>query len=231
MADVLVMFSGSKDSMLASAILADQGHRCYLQTFDNGYTDRIERVDTASLYLFEGYANRIRVLPVRKITLQFLSLASKLWGKKASEIAEEYPNLLLCQAHCLICRSVMYLDALIYCHQNNIHYIADGARQSRGSICDTNDMYDRFKDFCMKNGVKDLLWPAYTLPSSGDEYESMLKAYKVPADILEPQCNLGCLLEHQLTESEVQELLWYFDNELRIELQKAFDEYLASTRK
>ena len=83
----------------------------------------------------------------------------------------------------------------------------------------------------MKNGVKDLLWPAYTLQSSGDEYESMLKAYRVPADTLEPQCNLGCLLEYQLTESEVQELLWYFDNELRIELQKAFDEYLASTRK
>lgn len=230
MTDILVLFTGGKDSLLTAAILASRGYRCHLQTFNNGYTDGIDRVDISIQPLLEGYPDRIQVLPIIKTSSQFLSLTSKFWYKKASEIVKEYPNLLLYQLHCLICRSVMYANAIVYCRQHNISYIAEGTRKSRGFVCETDEMYDRYKDFCCENGVKDLLWPAYLMPTSGVRYEGLLNYYCIPAEVPELHCNLGCRLGNPLTDEELSDLLWYFDNELRGDLQTVITEALKGEK-
>lgn len=227
MTDILVLFTGDKDSLLTTAMLAARGYRCHLQTYNNGRIDGIERIGTAIQHLQERYPEKIQVLPIVKTSIQFLGLASKFWQKKVSEIVEEYPNLLPYQLHCLICRSVMYFDAVIYCRRHNIHYIAEGARKSRGFICGTDEMYDRYKDFCCANGVKDLFWPVYLSPTSGVKYESMLEYYGLPSEIFEPQCSLCRYFDYQLTDEELSDLLWYFDNELRGDLQTSLSEILT----
>lgn len=216
---VLHMLSGGRDSFLAAALLVEQGYKVEMITFDNGHIDGINRASTVAANLKEHYPEgKITYIKPVKTGMTFHSYMMKDWYRKSKEREELFPELQSYQAHCLSCRTAMYIHAIAYCIANDIPYLSEGARKNQGFFVELPEMKERYERLCSQNGIQ-LLWPVYDLESDMDR-KRFLDDRGLPTKTLEPQCYLGCPLHTPLTAEERRDLSRYYDIDLLPQLQK-----------
>lgn len=222
MIDVLVMFSGGRDSLLATALLIEEEFRVNLITFDNGHSEYVERaVDTAQ-YLQRIYgSDKCKVLGIMKTAQLFSELISKEWNRKSAERITLYPTLQTYQSNCTACRLAMYTKALEVCGERGYHYLAEGARRSQGFFIELPEAKSRLESICLKFGVK-LLMPVYELDDD-QKRKRMLCDRGLTTKTLEPQCNLGCALKTPLDSTDISDLVKYME----VELLPSCEDHLA----
>ena len=73
------------------------------------------------------------------------------------EINKKYGNITISELNCLSCRLSMYVAAIIICIQNNIKYVADGARNSQLFAIEQDEMLNLFKKLFKKYSIELLL--------------------------------------------------------------------------
>lgn len=226
---VLHMMSGGRDSFLAAALLIEQGFKLKMVTFDNGHIDHVERAKLAAQWITEKYPESdSSYLPVIKTAMTFHEYMLQEWYRKSEERLKLYPELQMYQAHCLACKTAMYVHAIAYCKANGIAFLSEGARESQGFFVELPEMKERYERICQDNGIQ-LLLPVYDL-------ESDLKRKRQLCDrglstkTLEPQCYLGCPLRSPLTENEKRDLAKYFDQELYTIIQSDIDDLIEAKR-
>ena len=216
---VLHMLSGGRDSLLAAALLVEQGYNLELITFDNGHIDGIERVSAVADCLEARYPEgTVTYLKPTKIGMTFHRYMMQEWYRKSREREELFPELQSYQAHCLSCRTAMYVHAIAYCVAHNIPFLSEGAREQQGFFVELPEMKERYEQLCETYGIQ-LLWPVYEL-ASDMERKRLLDERELQTKTWEPQCYLGCPLRAPLTTEERRDLSHYYDIELLPQLQK-----------
>ena len=219
---VLHMLSGGRDSLLAAALLIEQGYDLELITFDNGHIDGIERVSTVVACLKSRYPNgTVTHLKPNRIGMTFHRYMMQDWYRKSREREWMFPELQTYQAHCLSCKTAMYVHAIAYCVAHNIKFLSEGAREKQGFFIELPEMKERYEQLCETYGIQ-LLWPVYKLDSDM-ERKRLLDERELQTKTWEPQCYLGCPLRSPLTIGERRDLSRYYDMELLPLITKDID--------
>lgn len=209
-----VLLSGGRDSLLAAALTLEMGCNVIPLICDNGHMEGVERARYAVHHLKSVYGeSRVCDLVCRKTGMAFLEFMQSAWVSNAKSLSQEYPDLLMYQAHCLACKTAMYVQALRFCREYSIHVIVDGVRQCQGFFVDLKEMHERFTFLCNTNGVE-LLTPVYELESDLTR-KRMLNDRGLPTKTLEPQCFLGCPMKAPLDGDERRSLMQFYDKELK----------------
>ncbi len=211
--EVVIMFSGGRDSFLSICDLISKNFKARVITFNNGAISGLDRpektVSTMSELFgednikFEGVYS---IAPIKNI------LSFRLKYRPIKEIAKEYEELLLSQVTCLICKTAMYIAAIKYCKVNNIHYLAEGARESQGFFVEKECMIERYHSLCRKHGIT-LITPVFKLKDDWKRKMDLM-TYGFDSKAYEMQCFLGCPLIKDLSNKEIESLSEFFDKEL-----------------
>ena len=211
MVDVALLFSGGRDSLLAGALLLEQGYRVHFLTCDNGHIDYVKRAKETVFELKDKGACVIP--PIISTASLFYNLMLPEWQRKSAERIKLYPEVQTYQIHCLTCRYAMYVEAISYCKKHNISYLAEGARKSQGFFIELPEMRDRLVELCSSQGIT-LLLPVYDLESD-QKRKRMLADRGLTTKTLEPQCNLGSPIPTPLSDVERRDLTLYYEKELK----------------
>lgn len=209
MDEVLLLFSGGRDSFLSACRLVENGYYVHLVTYDNGCMSNIKPVYNTKDRIINKYGiSHITFDGIRNIAKQLYSLHQVFSSKTLTEWAEKYPDIRSAQVCCLNCHTCMVADAIVYAYKNNIQYIADGGRKSQGFIVELPEMVLKYKMLCKSLNLN-LLLPVFNLE---DDFERKLELADrgfVPKTF-EPQCFAGSPLRQKLTEEEIKSLVDYY---------------------
>lgn len=129
--NVLVMFSGGKDSFLAACRAILDGHDVKLAFFDNG-------CELGTGAIRQGYERlRCRFSDVRVELIGGIPTAGiantfkEYWmSNTVSNIAGKYPELVPAQVQCLHCQSAMWCAAVALAKARDCRAVACGYRKT-----------------------------------------------------------------------------------------------------
>lgn len=201
MKEVLLLYSGGKDSLLSLYYLIKQGYHVNLIHYDNCSMTGTYNIKQGIARLEEKFGkDKITYLGVASIISEIRSL-KKLENMPFSEIIKEYGDITLSQYQCLICRSAMYCYSAIITENSDIKYIAEGARKSQLFAIEQPSMIKRYKNFLNRYGLE-LLTPVYDL--TDDLYqENVLYQVGIWNCSCESKCMLGYPLKKELSENTI----------------------------
>lgn len=209
----VVLISGGRDSLLAAALAIEDGSRVIPVICDNGHMEGVRRAEYAVNALKSAYGDeKVFDLVVLKTGFALLMYMKDTWTARSSSIAEKYPDMQMYQAHCLACKTTMYVSALKFCEKHDIAHLVDGVRKCQGFFVDLEEMHERYSILCQRNGVV-LITPVYNLVDDLVR-KRMLNERGLPTKTLEPQCFLGCPMPGPLEAEELGSLGDFFAKEL-----------------
>lgn len=197
---VLLMYSGGLDSILSMVKLIYSGYKVLLVHFDNGCTisigDEVKKAEE-----FEQRYGTHNVEYIGKISnlVSFRENELEISNLTFSQIQELYGDCTISQIRCLNCRSAMYYEAIRYCLENNIKYIAEGARKSQLFSIEQPQMIKAYKNLCKKFDIE-LLLPVYDLDDDLKRIYELMD-YGVLPFPGEDSCILGMPLTKPVAEN------------------------------
>ena len=197
MKEVLLLYSGGKDSLLSTCYLINEGYHVYLIHYDNCSMIGTEEIEKGANLLGKKFGkDKITFLGIAPI-ISIIQRLKKLENMNLSDILTNYGDITISQYQCLICRSAMYYYSMVLAKEKNIKYIADGARKSQMFAIEQPMMIENYKDF-LNNYDLELLTPVYDI--TDDYYREMnLSEYGVLDCARESKCMLGYYLDEELT--------------------------------
>lgn len=171
--DVLLLYSGGKDSTLTALRLKKAGFNVYFMHFDNGYM-----LDTDKPYLtfkntfancpgyYFDYENH--AINIKEIFVDYFSKwqKDKDWDLTSNSLSSEIK--------CLSCRMAMYTRALQYAREHDFKYLAEGARISQQFMIEQPKMLNYFKELANNYGIK-ILYPVLNIEDDELEKKELLE--------------------------------------------------------
>jgi len=204
MEDVLLLFSGGRDSFLSACILVEEGHTVMLVTFENGLGLAAENAMHGASRLIKRYGDdRIRFLGVQNVWGIWRELLLPFYNMLPAEISSAYGELSVSQFNCLTCRMAMYAWAIIWARQHGIRLLAEGAREDQKFLVELPRFMNRLRGYLSQHGME-LRLPVYDLTSDQHKKNMLLLRGFVPKT-LEPQCLLGVPLKNGLAPESKEE--------------------------
>ncbi len=200
--DVLLLFSGGKDSFLCACKLLNNGYNIYLVTYENGFGLKSENVNNGVERLINKFGlDRVKNLGTFNISGIFRNYFLPFFNLSTSKINELYGDITYSQFNCLICRTSMYIYSIALCKKYNINYICEGARISQGFAIEQKIMIDEFKALVESYSI-DLITPMLDFDNDWKLKNELIISGFVPKT-LEPQCLLGVPLDFEELPKEV----------------------------
>jgi len=199
---VLLMYSGGLDSILSMVRLLSNNYKVLLVHFDNGCNISIG-LEVERAKKFEKMYGIDTVEYVGKITTipKFRNNEIEIANIPFSQIQEKYGDCTISQIRCLNCRSAMYYEAIKYCLNNDINYIAEGARKSQLFSIEQPKMIEAYKKLVNKFGIE-LLLPVYDLDNDWNRDNELLRNGILPC-ASEDKCILGMPLLETVSEKQI----------------------------
>ncbi|XOB40911.1 MAG: hypothetical protein ACKKMW_02480 [Candidatus Nealsonbacteria bacterium] len=208
--EVILLFSGGRDSFLSACYLVEEGFKVYMVTFENGIGLQVHNAEHGAKRIIERYGKEmVEFLGPHCVAGVWREFFLPYFNMKPSEILSEYGELTISQFHCLTCRSAMYVWTIIKANQMGIKYIADGARKDQGFVIELPIMIKKFKDFLAEYSIE-LLLPVLNLDSNWERKNLLLLRGFTPKT-LEPQCLIGAPLPKMPSKEIQTAVVNYFD--------------------
>lgn len=148
MKEIAVLYSGGTDSTCAAILMLKEFDTVHLLTFQRFGIFHVENV----LSNIEKIKARF---PDKKIVHKIINvdkLFKKISYSKYLYYLKKYGFFML--TTCGLCKLAMHIQALIYCQENNVSYVCDGANKRAGGgnfplqmrkiISEVREMYSRF---------------------------------------------------------------------------------------
>jgi len=206
MKEVLLLYSGGKDSLLSAYYLMRQGYHVNLIHYDNCSMVGTENIKHGVELLEKRFGkDRITYLGVASVIAEIRKF-KKLENIPFSKIINEYGDITLSQYQCLICRCAMYIYSAMAAQQLDIKYIAEGARKSQLFAIEQPTMIKRYQEFLNRYGLE-LLTPVYEL--TDDFYKENIL---IQAGILDCSCESKCMLGYPLKEELSEDIVKGIEN-------------------
>ncbi len=208
--DVLLMFSGGRDSFLSACYLVEKGYRVHLITYDNGSMSGVESVrETATRIIGKYGPERVLFSGILGIVTDLYRLQEGYLYKTPGELSKDFPHLLPYQARCLTCHTAMYVESIAYCRQHGIKNLAEGARESQRFFVELPIMASKYKELAEEYDIQ-LHLPVYNLKNDWDRKLQMGDRGFRPKTY-EFQCWLGCPMRESLSQEQIDSLALYYD--------------------
>lgn len=218
MKEVLLLYSGGKDSLLSAYHLMKQGYHVNLIHYDNCSMLGTENIQRGTDLLEKRFGkDKINFLGIAQILAEIRSL-KKLENIPFSDIITEYGDITLSQYQCLICRSAMYCYSAMIAEETDIKYIAEGARKSQLFAIEQPTIMERYKKFLNKYGLE-LLTPVYDQTDDFHE-ETELLLTGILDCAWESKCTLGYPLKERLSENIIKGIESIYDKVIEPEMDK-----------
>lgn len=224
MKEVMVLFSGGKDSLLATVRYLDKGYKVYLVTYDNSYSLGGNNVLTTAKRLEERYIFQVVILGIKDISPIFRELIYPFYNYKTEYIKNNFGNITISQFNCLACRVAMYIGTILLCKEYKIKEVIDGARVCQLFVIEQKEMLQKFRELFHKYDLT-INYPLENLESDWQEKNELLMRGIVPKTI-EGQCLLGCpVTEEEITIDLIEGIIKVYDSYLISKIIKCLDDY------
>ena len=172
-----ILFSGGTDSTLAAALQMEKFQSIHLLTFERLGIASVENSKVNANMLIEKYGPD----RVKHIIINIDKLFKKISYENylSNIIKHGFMNL----STCGLCKLSMHIQTINYCHENNIHFAADGANQGMKLFpAQMKPVINQMKDLYTKHEI-DYSNPVfdYEYPDEGSfismENSNMLKSF------------------------------------------------------
>lgn len=225
MKNVLVLFSGGKDSFYLTLLMLEKGYNVKLVTYENGCGLKSENaIETAKRIQKKYGDDKVEILGVLKTEAIWREFLNLFYNKKMSEILKEYGETTISQFNCLSCRLSMYVMSIILSNKKDIKLVVDGARKSQLFAIEQDSLLERFKSFFKKYNME----IDFPLKDFKDDFElknQLLIRGFVPKT-LEPQCLLGMPISNKdLTKEIIESTAKIFDKLLLNKANELLEKY------
>lgn len=211
---VLLMYSGGLDSILSMVRLIAKDYKVLLVHFDNGCSISIG-LEVERAKEFEKRFGIDSVEYIGKITTipEFRNNEREVANIPFSRMQTDYGDCTISQIRCLNCRSAMYYEAILYCLNNNIKYIAEGARKTQLFSIEQLKMIKAYRKLLEEFGIE-LLLPVYDLDN--DFYkENELMLWGIVPTPSEDKCILGMPLNEVVPEEQTNTIKKIFERNIK----------------
>lgn len=217
--DVLLLYSGGKDSALAAVRLHNQGYIVHFIHFENGAmrdADKPYLTFKNSFGLRDGYYfdYRLRTFDISDVFREFFDK----WKREHGDTFES--GTMTSEIRCLSCRMAMYVEAFSYAKANGFKYIAEGARISQKFMLEQEKMTERLQELAAKYGIE-LLFPVLHLYDDEAEKEELM-ANGFSSKGWESKCLLGRTAMEK-TQNDEDKILGYYEEELKPKMLRLTD--------
>lgn len=207
--DVLLLYSGGKDSTLSAIRLRKMGYNVYFVHFNNGCMRDSDKPFLTFQEIFakeEGYFFDYMNSDIN-IADTFQELFEP-WKQKEDDSLLD--GSMTSEIRCLSCRSAMYVQAIVIALKNNFKFIADGARISQKFMLEQVPMIKEYQALCQSVGIT-LLCPVLTLTDDRALIDELLQA-GFSAKTWESKCLLGRAAREKSEEEQEEIVKYYKDN-------------------
>ncbi len=225
MQEVLVLFSGGKDSLLSTIRYLDNGYKTYLVTYDNACGIGTKNALTTAKRLVKKYGKeKVILLGIKDISPIFREMIHPFYNYKLDYINSTFGNISISQFNCLACRASMYAMSIIFCKQLGIKLVIDGARKSQLFAIEQVEMLKEFASLFLKYDLT-INYPLKDLENDWDLKNELLMRGIIPKTI-EPQCLLGCPLKKDNIDNDlIKAIVKVYHNYLLEKIEKCINDY------
>lgn len=204
--DVLLLYSGGKDSTLSAIRLKNMGYNPYFIHFDNGSMLDVDKPFLTFQKSFEG-------LDAYHFPYEYSDVdISKLFLRYFEDWQDKSNPLLTSEIRCLSCRMAMYTKTLEIARYNKFKFVAEGARISQKFFIEQEKFIPRFKELADNFGIT-LLYPVLHLEDDKEEIKELL-ANGHSSKTWESKCLLGESAMDKTKEDE-DVIMHYYDEHIR----------------
>ena len=211
--DVLLMYSGGKDSTLSAIRLHNEGYNVHFIHFTNGYmrdTDKPYLTFKKTFQNEDGYYFDYELSSV-DIKKTFEEYYSK-WNHNSSDI------LLTSEIRCLSCRMAMYTELIRIAKQKGIKFIAEGARISQKFMLEQIPIIEKLIELAKENGIE-LLLPVLYLDDDKQEIQELI-SNGFSSKTWESKCLIGKPAKDKTNEDETTIISYYEEHIIAKVLQR-----------
>ena len=214
MKEVLILFSGGKDSFLSTLLMLDKGYKVNLVTFDNEYDLKSENVLIGAKRIQKKYGvEKVKILGVKKTDAILRELICSFYNYDIDYIKDNFGKVTISQFNCLSCRLAMYILAIIICKQNKINLVVDGARRNQLFAIEQDEMIGEFKKLFKQYEIE----INYPLLDEINDYtvKNEILAHGFVPKMTEMQCLVGMpILKNAINEEIVNGCFNVYNKEL-----------------
>lgn len=206
--DVLLLYSGGKDSTLAAIRLYNAGYNIHFIHFDNGhmrdqdkpYLTFQETFGKKDDFYFDYELSSVDIKPI--------------FEEYYSNWSTNFTNdpALTSEIRCLSCRMAMYTKAIEIAKEQGFKYIAEGARISQKFMLEQLPITNRLKELAESQGIK-LLLPVLYVNDDQQEIEELL-ANGYSSKTWESKCLIGKPAKDKTDEDKIA-IIDYYDSVLK----------------
>lgn len=209
--DVLLLYSGGKDSTLAAIRLKNDGYNVHFIHFDNG-----AMLDTDKPYLtfkntfadHKGYYFDYQNHSVN-IERSFKDYFN-CWKEEHGNVLKD--ETLDSEVRCLSCRLAMYTEAIKYAKEHGFKYIAEGARISQKFMIEQPLMIEQLQNLATNYGIE-VLYPVLDLEDDFLEKEELIEN-GFSSRSWESKCLLGRRAKEKNDEDE-KIIIDYYEEKIK----------------
>lgn len=205
--DVLLMYSGGKDSTLAAIRLYNAGYNIHFIHFDNGHMKDADKPYLTYQKTFGSQKDYYFEYEYSKVDVS--SIFKEYYSNWSPTLSND-PSL-TSEIRCLSCRLAMYTKAIMIAKEKGFKYIAEGARISQKFMLEQLPMIEKLKELAASFGIK-LLFPVLYLDDDQKEIEELINnGYS--SKTWESKCLIGKPAKDKTREDE-QIILTYYENDI-----------------
>lgn len=196
--EIMVLFSGGRDSILTVARLVAEGYKVHLITFDNGCIKNIAFRDHGALILTDYYnrdgEEKVIDHGTRDICGIWQMLMRGVFNKSFTELCGSYKAMSMSQVHCAICKTAMFVSVGLICQKMGIRKVASGDKKGDRFAVQHMPAQQIIEDIMKRQFSIEYLRPIWDLHDTF-EVKSELTLRGLPSKTIEPQCVLGCPMD------------------------------------
>ena len=225
MKDVLILFSGGKDSFLSTLIMLNKGYRVNLVTFDNGQELKSKNVLIGAKKIKNKFGeDKVNIIGIKKTDAIFRELICSFYNYDTNYINQKFGNITISQFNCLACRLSMYILSIIICKKENIKLVVDGARKNQLFAIEQETMINEFKKLFVKFDLE-IIFPVLNETYDYSIKNQILANGFVPK-MNECQCLLGMpILNGSMNDDILEGCLNVYMKELYPKIERIIETY------
>lgn len=214
--DVLLLYSGGKDSTLSAIRLYNAGYNIHFIHFDNGNMRDNDKPYLTFKKIFQdkdgfSFDYELSSVDIKNIFDEYFSK----WSKEIDSSLED--ATLTSEIRCLSCRLAMYTKALQIAKEKGFKYIAEGARISQKFMLEQPSIINRLKELSASFGIKLLLPVLYLEDDKLEIAELIQQGYS--SKTWESKCLIGRKAKDK-TDSDERAIIEYYESTLQPLLKK-----------
>lgn len=223
MKQALVLFSGGKDSFLATLLMIEQGYKVNLVTFDNGCGLEVDNALHGANRIQEKYGkDKVSIIGIKRVDAVWREFLRLYYNLTPSDILNNFGEVTVSQFNCLSCRVAMYASAIIIALQSNIDVVVDGARKSQLFAIEQPELLGQFEQL-FKSFNLSILYPCVSINDDFTLKNELLIRGFVPKT-LESQCLLGMPLD-SISEETIKGTSKVYENLIKDKAHQLIKKY------